>query len=258
MRDALRAEWPAVRTRPKRPNPQLVPLAEQIRTMLFEKQFIGTMKVPRILRELRSLGYAGGLTALYDHLAALEEDRTRTRVTERFETAPGQPGQCDGRPTASRSSARCGGSSSSGCCWGTVGASSTCPAMTRPRVRSQRRSSAPSPTLAARKALLVDNAKVFILDARPDALAWNPHFLELCGHYWVAPRHCQVRRAQTKGKVERPFFFLEQHFVKGRTFRDFDHLQQELAPPQAEELDPAIHAATQQSPLAPFEEKGRI
>ncbi|MER3466769.1 MAG: hypothetical protein C4340_06650 [Armatimonadota bacterium] len=103
--------------------------------------------------------------------------------------------------------------------------------------------------------LAEDNAKAFILDARPDALAWNPHFLELCGHYRVAPRHCQVRRAQTKGKVERPFFFLEQHFIKGRTFRDFDHLQQELARFQAEELDPAIHATTQQSPLARFEEE---
>jgi hypothetical protein len=83
-----------------------------------------------------------------------------------------------------------------------------------------------APFGSAPKESLVDNAKAFTLDARPDALTWNPHVLELCDHYRVEPRHCQVRRAQTKGKVERPFFFLEQHFIKGRAFRDFDHLPQ--------------------------------
>jgi hypothetical protein len=105
----------------------------------------------------------------------------------------------------------------------------------------------------APKELLVDNAKAFILDARPDAVVWNPRFLELCGHYRVAPRHCQVRRAQTKGKVERPFSFLEEQFVKGRAFRDFDHLLEALARFQAEELDRAVHATTRESPLARFE-----
>ncbi|MER3453276.1 MAG: hypothetical protein C4344_06505 [Acidimicrobiia bacterium] len=252
VRDALRSEAPPARTRAKRANPQLVPFADQIRAMLFEQKFIGS----RILRELRLLGYQGGPTALYDYLAALKEERTRTKVTERFETAPGQQGQFDWSPY----SVEIGGQVRRVVVFCLVLGYSR-RKFYLPSYDETQGSIDEAIECAfahfggAPKELLVDNAKAFILDARPDALAWNPHFLELCGHYRVAPRHCQVRRAQTKGKVERPFFFLEQHFIKGRTFRDFDHLQQELARFQAEELDPAIHATTQQSPLARFEEE---
>jgi hypothetical protein len=68
VRGALQGEGPPVRTRAKRPTPHRVPFAEQTRTMLFEKQFIGS----GILRKLRSLGYTGDPTALYDYLAALK------------------------------------------------------------------------------------------------------------------------------------------------------------------------------------------
>jgi len=252
VRDALRAEAPPTRTRAKRPNPRLVPFADQIRAMLFEKKFIGS----RILRELRALGYGGGPTALYDYLAVLKEERTRAKVTERFETAPGQQGQFDWSPY----SIEIGGQVRRVVFFSLVLGYSR-RKFYLPSYDETQGSIYEAIECAfahfggAPKELLVDNAHAFILDARLDAPVWNPHFLELCGHYRVEPRHCQVRRAQTKGKVERPFFFLEQHFIKGRTFRDFDHLQRELALFQAEELDQAIHATTQQSPLARFEEE---
>jgi hypothetical protein len=59
VRAALRVDTPPKYTRPKRPNPQLAPFAEQIAAMLFEQRFIGS----RILRELRRLGYRVGPTA---------------------------------------------------------------------------------------------------------------------------------------------------------------------------------------------------
>jgi transposase len=49
----------------------------------------------------------------------------------------------------------------------------------------------------APKELLVDNARAFVLDANPAHFQWNPQFLELCGHYRVQPRACQVRRPRT-------------------------------------------------------------
>jgi transposase len=250
VRDALRAEAPPGRTRVKRPNPHLAPYVDPIATMLFEKKFIGS----RILRELRRLGYGGGPTGLYDYLATLKEERTRTKVTERFETPPGLQGQFDWSPYR----IEIGGQERRVVVFGLV------------LGYSRRKFYLPSYDETqgsiyeaiergfahfggAPRELLVDNAKAFILDARPDAVVWNPQFLELCGHYRVEPRHCQVRRAQTKGKIERPFFFLEQQFIKGNAFRDFAHFDQELARFQAEELDPAIHATTQESPLARFE-----
>lgn len=252
VRDALRAEAPPVRTRAKRPNPRLAPFIEQVKTMLFAKKFIGS----RILRELRQLGYTGGPTALYDYLADLKEERTRTKVTERFETAPGAQGQFDWSPYSIEIGSQVRRIVVFGMVLGYSRRKFYLPSYDETQdsiYEAIERSFAHFG--GAPHELLVDNAKAFILDTRPTAVVWNPHFLELCGHYRVQPRHCQVRRAQTKGKVERPFFFLEQQFLKGRSFRDFDHLQTELARFQAEELDHAIHATTRESPLARFDEE---
>jgi transposase len=252
VRDALRAEAPPARTRARRPNSQLAPFAEAITAMVVEKKFIGS----RILREVRRLGYSGGPTALYDYLAALKEERTRSKVTERFETAPGEQGQFDWSPYT----VEVGGQLRRIVVFCLLlgysrrkfylpsfdeTASSIYEAIERGLAHFG----------GAPRELLVDNAKALVLETTPGAVVWNPHFMELCGHYRVQPRRCAVRRAQTKGKVERPFFFLEQQFIKGGSFRDFAHLQEELARFQGEELDQAVHATTQQSPLARFEEE---
>jgi transposase len=249
VRAALRAEEPPARTRAKRPNPELAPFVDKIATMLFETKLIGS----RILREIRREGYHGGPTALYDYLATLKEERSRSKVSARFETEPGQQGQFDWSPY----SIALGGQVRRVVFFGLVLGFSRrkfyLPSLDETQVsiyeaieRGFRHFG------GAPKELLVDNAKAFVLEARPDAVVWNPHFLELCGHYRVAPRHCQVRRAQTKGKIERPFFFLEQQFIKGNGFADFAALQQGIERFQAEELDLAIHATTQESPLARF------
>jgi transposase len=94
VRCALREENPPRYTRPKRPNPQLESFTSQIAVMFFEQDLIGS----RILRELRKLGYAGGRTALYDHLRTLKAASPSSRLTERFETAPAQQAQFDWSP----------------------------------------------------------------------------------------------------------------------------------------------------------------
>ena len=55
VRAALRGDEPRHYAHPKKPNSQLVPVADQIKRMLAEKRFIGT----RILRDLRALGLSG-------------------------------------------------------------------------------------------------------------------------------------------------------------------------------------------------------
>lgn len=250
VRHALRADGPPSRNRAARTNPKLAPFADVIATMVFEKKFIGS----RILREIKKTGYEGKPTALYDYLAILKEDRTRQKVTERFETDPGQQGQFDWSPysmTFADGVHR-------------VVMFSLVLGFSRRKFYLPSRDETQASIYeaierglwhfgGAPKELLVDNAKAFVLDAGPGDVVWNPRFLELCGHYRMEPRHCQVRRAQTKGKVERPFFYLEQHFIKGAEFTDFAHLESELARFQAEDLDVRVHATTQETPLARFE-----
>lgn len=44
------------------------------------------------------------------------------------------------------------------------------------------------------------------------------------GIYRIEPHACIRGRPQTKGKVERSFYTLEQHLLKGRQFADFADL----------------------------------
>lgn len=72
------------------------------------------------------------------------------------------------------------------------------------------------------KELLVDNSRIFVINPSRPHFEWNRFFLEFCGHYMVRAVVCRVRSPQTKGKVEKPFYHLEQHFIKGREFGSFE------------------------------------
>jgi len=72
------------------------------------------------------------------------------------------------------------------------------------------------------------------------------------GDYRLKPRAFQVGRARTKGKIERSFFYLDQHFIKGNGFGTFAHFPAELAACERDDLDVRVHATTQQAPLEGF------
>jgi len=249
VRSALRGDDPPRYKRPGRSNPQLEPFADQIEQMLVEKQFIGT----RILRELRALGYQGSQSAFYEYLRQVKSTVSKSRISERFETAPGHQAQFDWSPYT----IVLGGQ--------TTKVTIFCLTL----AFSRRKFYWPSldATQAsifeaveaglqhfggAPKELLVDNARALVVDTHPDHFVWNTHFLELCGHYRIQPRACRPARPQTKGKVERPFYYLEQHFIKGHSWSDFDDLLTGLATFTADELDRRPHSTTGEAPLTRF------
>jgi transposase len=73
---------------------------------------------------------------------------------------------------------------------------------------------------------LYDNFKVVVLRHDADGPLYNPKFLAFATHYGFKPRACQVRRPQTKGKVERRFFYVETSLLNGRTFASLEHLNE--------------------------------
>jgi len=85
-----------------------------------------------------------------------------------------------------------------------------------------------------------------------DSFKWNPHFLELCGHYSMKPIACRVGNPRAKGKVERPFYYLEEHFIKGHSFESLEHFCHELSRFD-EELDSQVHQTTRERPIDRFE-----
>ena len=63
------------------------------------------------------------------------------------------------------------------------------------------------------------------------------------------PWACQVRRPQTKGKVERPFYYIEMNLLNGRQFRSLQHLNESARWWLAEVADKRIHGTTKKTPL---------
>ena len=76
---------------------------------------------------------------------------------------------------------------------------------------------------------LYDNFKVVVLRHDADGPLYNPKFLAFATHYGFKPWACQVRRPQTKGKVERRFHFVETNLLNARTFESLDHLNEVTA-----------------------------
>ncbi len=76
---------------------------------------------------------------------------------------------------------------------------------------------------------LYDNFKAVVLRHDAEGPIYNPKFLAFATHYGFRPQACQVRRPQTKGKIERRFHYAEVSLLNGRTFESLDHLNEVTA-----------------------------
>jgi transposase len=252
IRRALRTNQPPRYQRRPVENPQLAPFIPMIREMTTEQQLIGS----RILNEIRARGYGGSPAAFYRTWARLRPTQPDPRVTERFETAPGEQGQFDWSPYT----VLLGGARTRVVVYNTVLGYS------RRQFNWPSRDETQASIYEALeeafwhfggvpKHVLVDNAGAFVVDARPAHFQWNPKFLELCGYYRTDPWACAVRRARTKGKVERPFYFVEHHLIQGNSWASFDAFSRDLLRFTAEVLDVREHLTTHQPPIHRFAEE---
>lgn len=96
---------------------------------------------------------------------------------------------------------------------------------------------------------LYDNMKTVVLRHGDEGPIYNPKFLAFATHYGFRPQACRVRRAQTKGKVERPFWYAETNLLNGRTFRTLAHLNELTACWLTGTADVRLHRETKQRPI---------
>ena len=96
---------------------------------------------------------------------------------------------------------------------------------------------------------LYDNMKVVVTRWEDDSPIYNTRFLAFATHYGYRPWACQIRRPQTKGKVERPFHYIETNLLGGREFRSLEHLNETARWWLAEVADKRIHGTTKKTPL---------
>lgn len=229
---------------------KLVEFKDEIIRML-KQGLIGS----RILHELRKQGYMGGGTNVYMCLKEIKKEigYDEGKVIERYETLPGVQGQFDW----SKYVVDFSGSLVVIYVYNLILSYSR-----RKFFWVSRNDRQPSVLEAIEKALwhfggcpkelLVDNARCLVTNPKPENFKWNETFYNFCGYYRIKPVACRVRRPQTKGKVERPFFYLEHHFIRGNKFNsieDFANRLQEFCV----ELDGITHPTTGFKPIDRFD-----
>ncbi len=197
-------------------NSALAPFEAEIERRL-EKRFIGS----RILNDLRKLGYHGPRATFYRCLAQLRKTTQLPDVVHRFETAPAHQAQYDWSEYVIPGAGA------------PVRVYVSCLILGYSRYRHYEASLdiTQASIFEALEAgftafggipreVLFDNPKALVTRTRPH-LAWNDSLLALAGHYRFLPRACWPYRAQTKGKVESPFRYLEAQFITGLVWTGF-------------------------------------
>jgi len=240
-RRAIAAESEPRYSRKPATETKLEPHHELIRRLYLKKHLIGT----RILKEIRKRGYKGGRSILYDYLRTLREPGLSEKASERFETKPGQQGQFDWSPYT----VELGGELRKVCVFGLILGFSRRKHYT---VALDERQATVFEAIedglwhfgGSPQELLVDNARVLVTDAAPEKLRFNDQFLEFCGHYRIEPKACRPYRPRTKGKIENPFRYLEEQFIKGNSWDSLEHMQEELTRFEEEDLDVRVHGTT--------------
>jgi transposase len=188
------------------------------------------LTVERALQELRQRGFTGGYTVVRQRVRLLRP-RPAPAPVPRFETGPSQQAQMDfgvydidftreGRRRVYLFSYLLGYSRRQYLRW--VESMDLLTTL-REHVHAFHHLG------GAARVCLYDNFKAVVLWRDADGPRYNPKFLAFATHYGFKPQACQVRRPQTKGKVERRFFYVETSLLNGRTFDTLEHLNEVTA-----------------------------
>lgn len=257
VKKALKSDDAPVYKRGVGINVQVAPFEGFIKEAFLKK----SLKASRILKDIQSKGYQGSQYALYAYIRnelkpiANEISRNNPNAYKSYETAPGEQMQFDwAHYTVSISGELV-----------KIYIHQTILAYSRYKFFDVTLSITQSDVLNALEEsfhlfggvcerIQVDNAKVFVDNASRDNLVWNKRFLHFCGFYGLKPTRSIPGHPWSKGKVEKPFDYLENHFIMGNEFRDFSDLRERLKGFQ-DDTNLLLHGTTKEIPKIRLEQK---
>lgn len=224
---------------------------------MLEKDYIGT----RICNELQQVGYTGSLSTVHRYISGIKKtEQIKRQATTRVETAAGKQMQYDWKewelPLDGKSVK--------------IYIHEVVLSYSRKKYYVSSLSVSAADIIRAIAAaieffgglteeLVIDNPKQMVITHKKNGMVrYNDEFLRFCGMYGIQPNACRNYRARTKGKAERPFYYLQEHLLRGLAVNDlveFDGLLEEFT---AKYNDPERFrdTATSRNPLMKgFKEK---
>jgi len=206
----------------------------------------------RIYEELKEAGYPGGISILRERLKKLRPPKRDPVI--RFETEGGRQGQMDWSPYTipfTRS-----GKSQVQCFSYILGFSRRQYIdFTTHRdfyTLIRRHQDAFQYYGGVPKECLYDSEKTVVLRWECGRPVFNPAFTAFITHYHCKPIACRPGRAETKGKIEAPFQYVEGNLLNGRDFQDLEDLRAIARWWLKEKSDLHIHDTTRHAPLELF------
>ncbi|WP_186843872.1 IS21 family transposase [Acetobacterium tundrae] len=191
-----------------------------------EYDFNGT----RIYRELQKIGYEGSINPLYRALKRIDE-QSRSYIpiaTVRIETPVGDQAQFDWSPydmVIGQEIKRvyCFTMILAACRKKAVCFSLTCDGEAIYEAIQELFDDLGGVTLE----LLIDNPKALVIDNNyqsEEEIRYNPKALLLAAHLGMELNACNCYWPRTKGKVEKPYQYIEEQFIKGNPFKTMEAL----------------------------------
>ncbi len=212
-------------------------------------EFNGT----RIFKELKKKGYTGSIGPVYRFLQRVDEDvgLISSKATVRIETPPGDQAQFDW----SEYSMVIGGRERKVYCFAMILAASR-----KKAVCFSLKVDAPAIYEAIQELfddlggvtleLLIDNPKALVIENNPkseDEIRYNPQALMMAKHLGTELNACPCYWPRKKGKIESPFQYIEEQFIKGNSFATMEELNRRGKEFINEWCD-EVHGTTKQIP----------
>lgn len=227
-----------------------ISVLEPFRDIISEMSNVKKFKGSRILNEVKSKGYKGSQTAFYDFLSKVKISEQKHFTP--YETAPGEQAQFDWSPYT----VLIGGEFTKIYLYSYINSFSRYQIFEVSLSQNQaavfealENSIIESEGICLR--VQTDNAKAFVINASKNNFQWNPRYLTLSAHYGFTPTRSLPGHPWSKGKVEKPFSFVETHFIAGSSFEDFPDLQSKLKEFQ-NDVNSRVHSATKTKPAELF------